>query len=1066
MPRSMIRFITSLCAVALVASGIGAAAELSTADAEKVRSFQSKLDEAREKVLKDPKFAEFVKRLDVTVERKYLKVETLFDSEAGKAYLKARIAGDSSAVSPTQAQASAELPPARNRSDNPLDAMEELRGDTQEGNPRAASTPAAADESFRESVTRFDDVKAFVVRELYTDAAKLNLTQNGVGFRGLHPFFLYFYVGPKSIRLQDDPVRKLALYFRSPGVKDVFGGFLGAYTLKAEEPKKAQALLDAYIQFRKLTGSNTKRETVDREGNRLTTDLRSTLYIAAVQFSDTMAREIALGKVPVEGGASAVTTSFNIWAHTTETLERASRPEVATVATVYAWMADLILLLDLSKRPANARQQQGEQGQGQVALEEYQSRLGALDSYVRGVRARQAALLELLQKYEQIRTDEERSTLRKQILDLYAGTRTQRPLAMMIADVEEHPNVGALAKGPPKGAPEPTLSRHRALFDPRGGGIARMRNNQENIDAMMAKNGFGNVVDESRARVDRERSRRQKAEGPRSPGDSGGDRGDGTRRSGWETASQGMRGLGDIAVPLTDSLLQANQQSREVELRQRELDAERERRLFERDEARRNKQDAREIAEQRAGNLDAGNNIIENAQQTVTREREEQRLRDEAFARRQQELEAERRKEAEQRAAAQAQLPAVPNTGVSGPTTSGLPQSTNAAGTGPQSTAGVPNAPTNSVGIPAGGTTGQTGTSGGSQAASPSVLSDAQLVEVARSKVPVIPNTYGIDPAVLTPEEIKAALDPLINAKVDQFNEQLKAKGVTVNADLQYSGKGIQSTGLPANHDRYQMWLTRFPELRAGANQAAQAKFQKLLQEQVNALSAGRAEQLRQLAAQRQQQTPSPTAVAQTPAAPVQTPATPTGPAAPVATTIAPVSTPVKAKQEDPKIAQARKVIEDFDKAGKGASGITPQDFLAGIDRYNASQPDVVAVDMKGLVRLVQIGYVKSRIAPPAIAADLGPDGSEAQKVIEEFDKRAGGKSGITPGDFLLARDRHNSSDPYKVELNLPGLIRLVNNGRLRSNVPPPTAKADPAPSPRVDDATDDNRFGTDPTSR
>ncbi len=75
------------------------------------------------------------------------------------------------------------------------------------------------------------------------------------------------------------------------------------------------------------------------------------------------------------------------------------------------------------------------------------------------------------------------------------------------------------------------------------------------------------------------------------------------------------------------------------------------------------------------------------------------------------------------------------------------------------------------------------------------------------------------DNARIKARAIKAALDPLINAKVDQFNEQLKAKGVTVNADLQYSGKGIQSTGLPANHDRYQMWLTRFPELRAGANQ-------------------------------------------------------------------------------------------------------------------------------------------------------------------------------------------------------------------------------------------------------
>ncbi len=155
----------------------------------------------------------------------------------------------------------------------------------------------------------------------------------------------------------------------------------------------------------------------------------------------------------------------------------------------------------------------------------------------------------------------------------------------------------------------------------------------------------------------------------------------------------------------------------------------------------------------------------------------------------------------------------------------------------------------------------------------------------------------------------------------------------------------------------------------------------------------------------------------------------------------------VSAARESTEVVQARKVIQDFDKAAKATSGITPPSFLAGRASYNAAQPYDLDISLKSLVQLVNGGYVTSKVPAPAVGEELGEEGLQAQRVIDEFDQRAGGKSGITPKDFLQARNYFNATNPYKVEINLPGLIRLVNLGMVNSRVKAPSAEAQTMPA-------------------
>jgi hypothetical protein len=239
------------------------------------------------------------------------------------------------------------------------------------------------------------------------------------------------------------------------------------------------------------------------------------------------------------------------------------------------------------------------------------------------------------------------------------------------------------------------------------------------------------------------------------------------------------------------------------------------------------------------------------------------------------------------------------------------------------------------------------------------------------------------------------------------------------------------------------MWMNRFPEMRGAAMQAAQQRFAQLHQDQIRTLMAARNAQ-RQAATQRQQ-TQGPVAVTEPPRN--QAPAAPQT-STPVAQTAAVQTAPVAtAVRESPETVQARKVIQDFDKAAKGASGITPPSFLQGRASYNAAQPYDLDISLKSLVTLVNGGYVASKVPAPDVEEDLGEEGQQAQSVIDEFDQRAGGKSGITPKDFLQARNYFNATNPYKVEINLPGLIRLVNLGMVNSRVKAPSAEAQTLPA-------------------
>jgi hypothetical protein len=92
----------------------------------------------------------------------------------------------------------------------------------------------------------------------------------------------------------------------------------------------------------------------------------------------------------------------------------------------------------------------------------------------------------------------------------------------------------------------------------------------------------------------------------------------------------------------------------------------------------------------------------------------------------------------------------------------------------------------------------------------------------AAAKIPQVPNSYGVAPMVCPDSELQAAAAPVIAAEVAKMNQELASKGITVNEFLQYSGKGVTSTGKPAG-DHYKMWCDRFPGVKAAMVAAAQA---------------------------------------------------------------------------------------------------------------------------------------------------------------------------------------------------------------------------------------------------
>ncbi|MBI4869084.1 MAG: hypothetical protein HY816_19265 [Candidatus Wallbacteria bacterium] len=124
-----------------------------------------------------------------------------------------------------------------------------------------------------------------------------------------------------------------------------------------------------------------------------------------------------------------------------------------------------------------------------------------------------------------------------------------------------------------------------------------------------------------------------------------------------------------------------------------------------------------------------------------------------------------------------------------------------------------------------------TATTAGTTAQGPRApVSAADAEAAAKAKMPNVPNTYGISPPALTDDELRAAAAPVIQAEVAKMNEQLKARGMTVNEYLQYSGKGVQSTGRPPG-DHVQMWIQRFPGVRAAMEKAAQEAHARKLKE-------------------------------------------------------------------------------------------------------------------------------------------------------------------------------------------------------------------------------------------
>ncbi len=97
----------------------------------------------------------------------------------------------------------------------------------------------------------------------------------------------------------------------------------------------------------------------------------------------------------------------------------------------------------------------------------------------------------------------------------------------------------------------------------------------------------------------------------------------------------------------------------------------------------------------------------------------------------------------------------------------------------------------------------------------------AEAETIARGKMPQVANSYGVNPMVLSDAELQAAANPIIMAEVAKWNEQLKDKGITVNQYMQYSGKGVTSTGKPPG-DHFKLWIERVPAVKAAMIEAAQ----------------------------------------------------------------------------------------------------------------------------------------------------------------------------------------------------------------------------------------------------
>jgi hypothetical protein len=154
-----------------------------------------------------------------------------------------------------------------------------------------------------------------------------------------------------------------------------------------------------------------------------------------------------------------------------------------------------------------------------------------------------------------------------------------------------------------------------------------------------------------------------------------------------------------------------------------------------------------------------------------------------------------------------------------------------AAGTAAAS-AGAQAAPGATQGPATGGPSGQTAGSPGASAGA-----SASSLEQARARVPLVPNSYGVTPAVFTDDQIRAILDPLIDAELARENAKLGGKGLTMNKYRQLVGTSggtvIRSAGRP-DYDHYREWLKASPGLLAAVNEQARTN----LDSQARALAA------------------------------------------------------------------------------------------------------------------------------------------------------------------------------------------------------------------------------------